>query len=223
MTRQLGAFDSTSLGAQGILNLWGASGQDPPHAVVELGRLSAADTTAKTLTVTLDSAVHASATINKIFTLAAYDVTASGRATLTYTDGTTSRSFVLYLDSPDNGYVVELNSPQGSAGLLEAQVAGPFSGTLPGVFVYGTQFAQDPGPVTLLPLVTIASDVISSGSGTATGNVGLDPATSRGIGFFTSAGNAQTVIVSYEVSPGQVRVLRFGLRLTAAALEFLGT
>lgn len=223
LTRQAGSFDSTSLGATGIMSLWGASGQDPPHAYISLGRLSNANTSAGTLDLALDTADHASLLLAaKSFTGAAYTVAATGRATLSYTDGTATHSLVAYLFGTDAGYVVEPASTQGSAGLLESQVPGPFAPTLPGIFVYGSQFPQDPGPITLLPQINYSSGTISSFSGTASGNISLEAATGRGQGVFTAAGGSQTLIVTYEVTPGQIRMLRFGNRLVSPVLEFLG-
>jgi hypothetical protein len=221
-TRQVGPFDSTSLGGQGIVSLFGASGQDPPHGVLALGRLSAASTTASTVTFNLDTADHGTPVVDKAFTGAAYAVAASGRATLSYTDGTATRSFTIYLDGADDGFVIEPAATNGTAGLLEAQMAGPFDPTVPGIFVSGSQFPQDPGPITLLPQVSISSGGFSSGSGTASGNIGLDVTTGRGIGLFGTAGSTQGVIVTYQVSPSQVRMLRFGAQLRSPVIEFLG-
>jgi hypothetical protein len=223
LTRQSGPFDSTSLGGQGVLSLWGASGQDSPHAVVALGRLSGANTVAGTLAAFLDTADHLTPIVAKTYSGASYAVAASGRATVSLVDGSTTRNLVIYLDGTDNGYVVEPAATNGTAGLLEAQVLGPYAATLPGIFVYGSQFPQDPGPITLLPQVSFASGALSTGSGTANGNVSLDVDTGRGFGLFTTAGSQQGVIVSYEVTPGKIRLLRFGAVQRSPVIEFLGT
>jgi hypothetical protein len=218
--RQFGTFDATSLGSQGIASLWGASGQNPPHAVLSLGRLSAADTTAHTLTATFDIANHVTNTAGTADTAAAYSVASDGRATFDFNDTTTTHHYVAYLDGTDDGFVVEPVSTAGTAGLLEAQVAGPYLINLPGVFVYGSQYAQDPGPITLLPLFSFSSGTISSGNGIASGSIGLDTATGRGPGVITVAGGS-SAISTYQVDAHHVRVLRFGVRLTSPVIEFI--
>jgi large repetitive protein len=218
--RQFGTFDATSLSTQGVVSLWGASGQDPPHAVLALGRLSAANATAQTLNATFQIANHASNSVDKADTAATYTVSADGRATFTFNDGTTTHNYVAYLDGAEDGYVVEPVSVAGVAGLLEAQIAAPYSSTLPGVFIYGSQFVEDPGPVTLLPTFGFNSGQISSGNGIASGSLGLETTTGRAIGTFAVAGG-QSVVVTYVVDTHHVRMLRFGQRLVSPVIEFI--
>jgi hypothetical protein len=218
--RQFGAFDATSLATQGVVSLWGASGQDPPHAVLALGRLSAANTTAQTITATFDIANHASNSVAKADTAATYTMSADGRATFTFNDGTTTHNYVAYLAGPEDGYVVEPVSAAGVAGLLEAQIAAPYTSTMPGVFIFGSQFVEDPGPVTLLPTFGFNSGQISSGNGIASGSIGIDTTTGRAIGTLSVAGGT-TIVVSYQVDANRVRMLRFGQRLQSPVIEFI--
>jgi hypothetical protein len=188
--------------------------------VLALGRISAANTTALTLTSSFDIADHALNTVDKVDAAAAYSVASDGRATFDFNDGTTTHHYVAYLDGAENGFVVEPVSTAGVAGLLEAQAAGPYSSTLPGVFIYGTQYAQDPGPITLLPLFSFSSGTISSGNGIASGSIGLDTTTGRAPGVITVA-NGSSALAAYQVDAHHVRMLRFGQRLTSPVIEFI--
>jgi len=222
LTRQSGTFDNSSLAGSGVLSLWGASNSPvSPIAVLALGRLSNANAGGGTIDVALDTASLATATLNKSFTGAAYAVDADGHATLSYTDSGVTRSFVLYLDGPANGYVVEKGSSVGSAGLLEAQAAGPYVNTLPGLFVSGTQFAQDVAPMLLLPSVHVAAGALSSPN--ATGFFAIDAATGRGIGTYTASGSLPAVIALYVIGPNKIVSLRLGAISRSAVIDWLGS
>ena len=222
LTRRSGSFDNGSLSGSGVLSLWGATnGAVSPTAVLALGRLSNANAGSRTIDVALDSANLSTATLAKTFSGAAYAVDGDGHATLSYTDGTATRSFVLYLDSPNNGYVVEKGSAVGSAGLLEAQVAGPYSYTVPGLFVSGTQFPEDVAPLLLLPAVHIAAGSISSSNGN--GIFAIDAGTGRGVGTFTASGGGYGVFTLYVVGPNKIVTLRQGASNRSAVIEWLGS
>jgi hypothetical protein len=222
LTRQTGTFDNTSLSGSGVLSLWGSTGaQVSPAAVLALGRLSNANAAAGTIDVALDTASLATSTLEKSFTGAAYAVDPDGHATLSYTDSGVTRSFALYLDGPANGYVVEKGSSFGSAGLLEAQVPGPYTNTLPGLFVSGTQFAQDVAPMLLLPSVHIASGAVSSSNGS--GFYAIDPATGRGVGTFTATGSLTTVSTLYVIGPNKIATLRMGAINRSAVIDWMGS
>ncbi|HEX9474070.1 MAG TPA: Ig domain-containing protein [Steroidobacteraceae bacterium] len=222
LTRQSGTFDNSSLAGSGVLSLWGA-GNSPvsPNAVLALGRLSNANAGGGTIDLALDTASLATGTLNKSFTGATYAVDADGHAALSYTDSGVTRSFVLYLDGPANGYVVEKGSSVGSAGLLEAQIAGPYVNTLPGLFVSGTQFGQDVAPMLLLPAVHVAAGALSAAN--ATGFFALDAATGRGIGTFTASGSLPAVIALYVIGPNKIVSLRLGAINRSAVIDWLGS
>ena len=221
LTRQNGTFDNTSLSGSAVLSLWGSTGAPvSPASVLALGRLSNANAVSGTVDLLLDTASLATATLDASFTGAAYAVDTDGHATLSYTDGTVTRHFVLYLDGAADGYVVEKGSSVGSAGLLEAQVVGPYPNTLPGLFVNGTQFAQDVAPMLLLPSVNISAGSLSASN--ASGFFAMDPATGRGIGTFTPTGSLTTVIVLYEVGPSKVVTMRLGISNRSAVIDWLG-
>jgi hypothetical protein len=182
--------------------------------------------TTGTLHVDMDVADRDTLTLAKSYTGAAYsvDVIGDGRATLSYTDSTsTVHNFVLYLDGQDNGYVVETTGTHGTFGLLEAQIAGPYNYTLPGLFVSGTQYPQDAGPLTLAPHLNISGGSIadSTGNNYINGLFAYDPVTGRAIGTLTVAGG-QSYATAYVVNASTVRIMRLGYQLRASSIEFVG-
>lgn len=227
-TRQAaGPFDGTALGTQGVLSLWTAYGTDPPYGSLALGRLSTpvvGGTNNGSLTLAIDLADKATATIDKTYAHSAYVVDADGHATLAYTDSNSNsavHNLALYLSGPEAGYVVEHgnSNTHNMGGLLEAQAAGPYSATLAGIFVSGTQFPQEAGPMSLLPALYLVSTGISSTY--TSGYIALDTATGRGIGTMSTSGSASTIVTSYQVDASNVRILRYGYRLRGPSLEWL--
>jgi hypothetical protein len=222
LTRQSGSFDNTSLASPGILSLWGAvATAAAPKSVLALGRLANGNAAAGTLDLALDSVSELTATFQEPIPGALYAVRADGRATLAYTIAGATHQFALYLDGPANGYVVEQGSAAGSAGLLEAQTAGPYSSTVPGLFVSGTQYPQDAAPLLLLPSVRLAAGAFSSSN--ASGYYSLDTATGRGIGTLTAVGSAASVFTLYMVAPNKVITLRLPATSRSAVIEWLGS
>jgi hypothetical protein len=221
MTRRSGSFDTTSLANPAVLTLWGAGSGIPP-AVLEMGRMSNVNTAAGTADFSIDRAEHASGALAEAYTGAHYLVDADGRFTLTLTlaASTTTRHFVGYLDGVSNGYLLETGGNHGAAGLLEAQMAGPFNGTIPGLFIGGTQFAQDAGPMVLLPAVHFSGGSFSASQGS--GYYAMDAATGRGLGTISITGLGSAIFVVYQVAPDRVRTMRFGTISRSGTVEWYG-
>ncbi len=219
LTARTAGLDATALDAPGILSLWGAGTGIDPIAVLALGRLSNANTGAGTLDLRLDTANRATAVADTAITGATYAVDSDGRATLGFTNSGTTRSFVLYLDGTANGYVVEKNSATGNSGLLEAQVAGPYANTLPGLFVLGTQYPQSLGPITLAPLLSFSGGVLSGNY--VTGYYGIDSASGRGVGTLSISGVGGSSMALYIVRPDRVVMLQFGTTTRDGALNWV--
>lgn len=219
LTARAASFDASALAAPGVLSLWGAGSGAEPVGVLALGRLSNASAATQTLDVKLDTANRATADAGASVSGAAYAVDSHGRATLGFTLGGASRSFALYLDGTSNGYVVEKGSTNGSAGLLEAQSAGPFDTGLPGIFVFGTQYAQSPGPMTLAPIIAFSSGVMSGSY--VTGYYSLDGATGRGTGTLAITGQGTASMVLYVVRPDRVLALQFGASNRSGTLNWI--
>jgi hypothetical protein len=235
MTRQgatiaAGAFDNTALASPAILQLWGAVNTAEPNTALGLARLSNANPTAGTVDLAMDCAFeYALPVLNQAVPAASYTVGGDGHATLnlstTGCDGgksTVARNLTLYLDGLSNGYVVEHGSPVGTAGVLEFQSAGPFDNTIPGLFVSGTQFAQDAGPVLLIPQVRIAYGTLSTSSN-GQANLAFDALTGRAFGQFAAPGEAVGIITLYPVNPTHIVILRQGYINRSAAIEWLGS
>jgi hypothetical protein len=221
MTRQTGTFDNTSLANPAILSLWGAAKVAAPKSVMTLARLSAANATTGAVVLHLDVASELTASFdeNTGATNGTYAVGADGRATFGFGAGTSARHFVVYLDSAANGYVLEQGSAVGNSGILEPQAAGPFTSTVPGFFVSGTQYPEDVAPMVLMPSVSIANGVISASAGT--GYFALDTATGRSIGTATITGSGQSLFVMYVVNPNRVVLFRTGALNRSATMDWL--
>ena len=219
ITTRTGPFDATSLASPGILSLWGAGTGSEPVAVVALGRLANANTAAHTLDLTLDTSDQSTQTADVQITGASYGVDANGRSTLSFTASGTPRSLVLYLDGLANGYVVEKNSTTGNAGLLEAQAAGPYSGTLPGLFLYGTQYPRSLGPIAMLPIVNFSSGVMSASYGNA--YYSLDSTTGRGVGTLSLSGIGSSAMSMYVVRPDRVVLLQYGFSTRGGTINWV--
>lgn len=222
MTRQSGTFDNSSLANPAILELWGAAQVSAPMSVVTLARLSGANATTGALVLHIDVVDQITPVFDE--TTGAVNGTyavdaAEGRTTFTFGTGSSARHFVVYLDSAANGYVIEQGSTAGNAGILEPQSAGPFTSTVAGFFVSGTQFPEDVAPMVLMPSVGIANGVMSSTAGT--GYFALDTATGRGIGSTSITGSGSALFVMYIVNPNRVVTFRTAALNRSAVMDWL--
>jgi hypothetical protein len=218
-----GTFDNGAMAnSPSIISLWGAAGSDEPIGVMSLGRLYNGDAAAGTVSAVLDTSDHDTDTADVIYTAQPYTVASSGRGTLSIGEQGITRNFVFYLDGIADGYVVEQGSSSGNAGLLEAQytpIGGSYPDTLQGFFVAGTQFAQTPGPISLVPSFTLSFGTLS---GTySSGQFNLDPATGRGFGTITQTGVATQSAALYLVSPTKMDVMTYGTITTDGAISWL--
>ena len=228
MTRQSGTFDATSFASPGVLSLWGSSGDSESVAAATLGRLSDAidagstgGVSSGTLSLALDSAEQGTVHASQNYTDVAYTVDATGRATLSFTNDNVTRSFVLYLDSAANGYVVETDTSNAdnNSGVLEAQTGSVFNNTLPGLFISGTQWPVSPGPISTLPSVVITNGIMSSTYGT--GYFYVDTTTGRGAGSIVATLIGTDAIVLYELDSTRMRVLRLGTTKRDASIDWV--
>ena len=218
-------FDNNALALQpSILSQWGAIGTLEPFVVDSLGRLSNANAAAGTVDVLLDSTVQGINTAGAVYGGQSYSVASDGRGTLALNNGSSTRNFVFYLDGIADGYILEQGSAAGSAGLLEAQYVPPngvYPASLPNNFVGRTPFPQAPGPIDLLPLVTVNYGALQSTY--ISGSFSLDPTIGRGFGDLTLVGEPLTDGAYYLVSPTKIDLMDFayGLRFIDGALLWL--
>jgi hypothetical protein len=217
LTRRAASFGATSLATPAVLTLWGASGTIQPTVVLSAGRIG--DAAGGTFSLILDTANKDQTEASVSGTATSYGVESDGRTTLNFTTSGTARKLVGYLDATSNGYVIEINSSYGSAGLLEAQMSGPFSNGLSGLFVTGTQFPQSASPLSLLPVTYLSDGNITSSN--ASGYVAVDSATGRGVGSLTISGLGGVSTALYIVNPNKMVALRFGSTSQNGALEWL--
>jgi len=222
MTRRSAAFDNSALVNAGIVNLWGALPVFTPRSVIALGRLSGANATAGTINLLLDTSSQSTNTYSQAVNGAHYAVRADGRTTLTATSGGTTRNFVLYLGGAPTaytGYLIETGSASGNAGILEQQSPGPFSTTVPGLFVSGIQYAQDEAPMVLMPAVHMSEGAFTASY--SNGYFTMDTTTGRGVGALTISGIGVGTYTFYTVRPDKVLALRMGTQFTSAGLSWM--
>ena len=208
-----GTFDNGALASSpSILSLWGAVGNgSEPISVMSLGRLYNGNATAGTLDAVLDTSDRDSDVAGVAYSAQSYAVDSSGRGTLSLSYQGATRNFVFYLDGVADGYVLEPGSSSGNAGLLEAQYTpsgGVYPDTLPGFFVGGTQYAQTPGPIILIPSISLSFGVLSSTY--TSGLFAIDPSMGRGFGSLTQSGIVSTAASLYIVSPTKIDIMTFG-------------
>ena len=219
MTRKVGTFDNTSLVNPAILNLWGAQLVFSPKTVISLGRFSGADPAAGTINLLLDTANITVNTYDQVISGASYAVAADGRTTISFTSAGTTRNFVLYLTGPASGYLIEPGSTSGNAGIIEAQAPGPFSTTVPGLFVSGMQYPEDEAPMVLMPSVHMTEGAFTSAY--ANGYFTMDSTTGRGVGSLTISGIGVGTYTFYIVRPDKVLALRMSTPYTSAGLAWM--
>jgi putative Ig domain-containing protein len=233
MTAQVGnagasTFDDGALGSPSVLSLFGAVTGPEPVTVMALGRLSNANTTAGTVDLVLDTSDQLIATALVPYNGQSYAVATNGRGTLSLANTTSVRSFAMYFDAIANGYILEMGSPAGSVGLLEAQFQGPypspppsgiFPPTLPNAFVSSTAFPQAPGPITLESMLYLNFDSLSSDF--LNGTFAIDSTTGRGLGSVVENGVGTEPAVLYLVSPSKMDLLQWGSRAVDGTIEFM--
>ena len=218
-----GAFDAGAMAnSPSIISLWGEAGSDEPLSVMSLGRLYSGDAAAGTVSAVLDTSDHDTDSANVAYSAQPYTVASSGRGTLSISGPGVARNFVFYLDGIADGYVVEQGTDSGNAGLLEAQYTPPsdsYPDTLLGFFVAGTQFAQTPGPIGLVPSYTLSFGTLS---GTySSGQFDVDIANGRGFGTIAQTGISTQSAALYLVSPTKIDIMTFGTITTDGAISWL--
>jgi len=208
-----GSFDNGAMASStaAILSLWGAQGTAEPITVMTMGRLYGGNAAAGTLDAVLDYSDHLTDSAAVAYSAQSYAVASSGRGTLSLTYAGATRSFVFYLDGIADGYVIEPGSTAGSSGLLEAQytpTSGAYTDTLSGLFVGGTQFAQVPGPIVLVPSAGLSFGSLSSTY--SSGQFAVDSTSGRGFGSLSLSGVTASPAALYQVSPTKFEIMTFG-------------
>jgi len=223
-----GVFDNNALSSPAVMSLFGAAGDIEPVTQMQLGLLSNANPTAGTLDALIDISDQANDLAGQVISSQSYAVGPSGRGTLSLTEYGVQSSFTFYLDGIADGYIVQLGTAAGGAGLLEAQFQGPYANppvsgifpdTLSNDFVGITQYPQSHGPVGLEPLIVLNYGALSGNE--ANGSFAINPTTGRGVGTLTATGLGSTPASLYIVSPTKIDVLSFGTRAVDGSIDFL--
>jgi len=239
MTRQNGSFDNTSLipptpftspPVGSIMSLWGAEGTVLPTAADSFIRLSspglvAGSTTDGTAAALEDAGNGALEVLGyQPVNGSSYTVAPNGRVTLTFLDQSIStqpvqRNFVMYLSDVGQGYVIENGGAAGSAGTIEAQMPGPFAGTVFGTFVENSQFPTSSGPLLLLPDVTLTGGQFATTYGN--GLFGIDGSTGRAYGTASVSGTVGGPAVLYLLQPDKMLLMQMGTLYRNSAIDWL--
>jgi Putative Ig domain len=240
MTRQTGSFDNTSLipptpftstPVGSIVSLWGAEGTVLPTAADSFIRLSspglvAGSTTDGTASLLEDAGNQALQILGyQPANGSSYTVAPNGRVTLSFLDQSiltqpaVQRNFVMYLSNVGEGYVIENGSPAGSAGTIEAQMPGPFAGTVFGTFVENSQFPTSAGPLLLLPDVTLTGGLFATTYGS--GTFGIDGSTGRAYGTAAVSGTVGGPAILYILQPNKMLLMQMGTLYRNSAIDWL--
>jgi hypothetical protein len=212
-----GSFTNASLNGNGVLYVEGFSNTGVSNAVtIQLGVITAAGN--GTFTISADS--NKGGVLGPINGSGTYTVAANGRTPIT----NITHSWVFYLTGLNQGFVVDQN-PSATAGMLEAQSTGPFSGaSLSGSFIFG-----DGPPVSkasILQSAVASADGVSNINGTIdqnaagvlTGSLGLTDT-------YTVAANGRVVLntskqIMYIISPSRAVVVSSDPANTTPNLRF---
>ncbi len=227
MTRQTnnGTLDSTAFSGQAILSMWGSSpSAGLPVSTITAGRLSGAvasmGVAAGTIGVETDTADRGAQSVNAILASQAYTVAPNGRGTLTLVNGTVTRQLVLYADGVGGGYVLEPASVTGNFGILDPQVAPPYSDFTTAYYVGGTMFPGSTSPITLAPQLLFQSGSIG---GNLTGNYALDPTTGRMVAAVTRTILGGSDLVVYIVSQKKLVIMGDSLNISNSQLAWFSS
>jgi hypothetical protein len=220
-TLNANTFDATVLGSPSIVSLWGAEGSAIPNTVNAIGRLANGNPVAGQVDLTLQSSVQDTLASDQLYAAQSYTVEPSGRGTLNVYTSSGLHTFVMYFDGLADGYIIEQGGPAGSAGLLEAQQvpAAGFPQTVTGIFAFGTQFPQAPGPVVLGPQLSLNYGELTSVYDS--GVFSIDPTSGRGLGNLSEPAIGSTPAAFYMVSPYKIDLLQYATRATNGTIDWL--
>ena len=195
-----------------------AAGTHYPTTQVGLGRLSAANQTKKTVGFVLDVASGTSVTYDAPFT-ASYDVSSSGRVTLSFGSSSSPQTFAGYLYGTSAGFLVETTAGNtGGYALLEPQRDLPFTQFPGGVYIGTTVLPGTISPLSLLPTQTVQSGAFG---GNMSGQYALDSSTGRGLGQVSRSLFGGTGLVFYIVDNTKIVLMGNGANAINPMLGWL--
>jgi large repetitive protein len=212
-----GAFSNASLNGAGVLYVEGFSNTGVSNAAtMQVGVITAAGN--GTFTISADS--NKGGVLGPISATGTYSVAANGRTPIT----DITHSWVIYLVGQNQGFIVDQN-PSATAGMLEAQSAGPFTGaSLSGNFILGD------GPPVAKASILQSGVVSANGIANITGTIDQNNAGVLTSGMaltdtYTVAANGRVVLngskqIMYIISPSRAVILSSDPAITSPNLRF---
>ena len=212
-----GPFTNASLNGNSVLAVEGFDSTGVSQAVtIQVGVITSTGT--GTFTISADG--NKGGVLSPISQSGIYSVAANGRTPIADKD----HAWVIYLVGPNQGFVVDTN-PSATAGMLQPQSIGPFTGaSLSGNFIFGdgppaakTSTLQS-GVATADGIANIASTIDQNKAGVLTGGMAL-PDT------YTVAANGRVVLsaskqIMYIISPSKAVVVNSDPTNTSPNLRF---
>ena len=197
-----GGYANNYLNAPVVFNTWGAIAT-PPASDTSIGLASGFNSAGGTFSLLTDSVSAGIASLNQTVD-ASYQIASTGRGTVSYTTGGKNHSLVLYLDTQNDGYILDDSGSVGF-GFFGAQASGPFSNsTLQGTYAGGTWFP----PASISPNFT-GTVTLNNGSisGDVTGTYNVNPVSGRGTASVNLPVFGSNNVVFYIVAPNNFMIM----------------
>jgi hypothetical protein len=208
-------FDNTMISGVNVFALSGVVPGTPkparlPSSNTVIGTLTAQTAGSSVVLLDENNGGSVSNAVPGTYTLG--NVASNGRVMLTANVNSKNFTYVLYLDAPNDGTILETAGDNTvSFGIFTGQATGGFSNSnITGPYIIGTAMpvlASVPNgaaPLTLTPSTTVAdSGTFSVAAGAVTGNYSFDPTTGRGTATANSGGTIfqNGGAVFYIISP----------------------
>jgi len=198
-----GGYANNYLNAPVVFTTWGASAGAPAASDTAIGLASGFNSSAGTLNLQVDSVSGGVASLNQMVA-GTYQIESTGRATMSYTAAGKTHDLVLYLDTQNDGYILD-TSGDVSFGFFGAQSGAPFSNaSLNQSYAGGTWFTPTTASPNFAGVVTLNGGNIS---GDATGTYNVDPASGRGTATISLPVFGSDDVVFYVVAPNNFMVM----------------
>ena len=210
-----GPFTNASLNGTSVIHVEGSASAGSQGVTIQVGVITS--TGVGTFTISADG--NKAGVLGPISASGAYSVAANGRTPIT----DITHSWVIYLVGPNQGFVVDAN-PSATAGLLEPQSIGPFTGaSLSGGFIFGddtpvvkTSTLQS-GVITANGVANISGSADQNQAGVLTGGMAISDT-------YAVAPNGRVVLnstkqIMYIISPSRAVVVSSDPTVTSPNLK----
>jgi hypothetical protein len=201
-----GTYGPGHLNAPVVFSTWAATPGPPAISATTVGILSNFNSVAKTFDLQLDAIAGGVASATNLSVVGAtYDVASNGRGTAAFTAAGTPYSYVFYLDTDNDGYILD-TSLSVAYGFFEAQANGPFANSsINGTFSGGTWFSSVAASPNNVASITLNNGLIS---GSLNGMYAVDASgTGRGTASVDLPLFGSKDLVFYVVGPGAIEVM----------------